>query len=193
MTMTSSASALTIASASPKLQLTGSEGSAINASIRENAGKIEIYDEAGAVVYRTLYPETVIVMARHTPNLAATGAAEGLTTAWKEAVFFAPPGSSYVVTDAGVIPDALSTAFGAATNYFSLGLVNKGTNGAGTTAVSAVKAFSAAATVMDAVSFGAIAAPNVAAGEVLAVEKTITANGLICQGCTFYIVMTRLS
>jgi hypothetical protein len=179
--------------ASPKMQLEGTEGSAINVSLRENAGKVELYNETGAVVYRTLYPETVIVHARHLPVLAATGAAEALTTVWKEPVFFAPPSSSYVVTDAGVIPDALSTAFGAATDNFSLTLVNKGTDGAGTTAVSATKQFSSAATVMDAVSFGAISSPNVTAGQVLAVEKTITGNGLVCQGCTFYIVMTRIS
>jgi hypothetical protein len=141
----------------------------------------------------TLLQETVVVHSRHIPVLAATGAAEELTTVWKEPIFYAPPGTTFVVVDVGVIPDALSTAFGAATHNFSLALVNKGTSGSGTTAVSATKQFASAATVMDAVTFGAIAAPNVAAGEVLAVEKTITGNGLVCQGCTFYLVMVRLT
>jgi len=177
----------------PKLQLHGMEGSAINVSLRENAGKVELYDETGAAVYRTLYPEPVVVHIRHLPILAATGAAEALTTVWKEVIFVAPPGSSYVVTDIKVVPDALSTAFGQATHNFSLTLVNKGTDGAGTTAVSATKQFSSAASVLVPVSFGEISSANVTAGQILTVEKTITGNGLICQGCTFHLVMTRLS
>lgn len=192
MTFTASATAATIAGASPKVQLNGSEGSAINASIRENAGKIEIYDEAGAAVLRTLYPEHVVILSRHLPINPTTGAAEAASGTWKEAVFVAPPNSSYVVQDAGVIPD-YGTTFGQASNYFSLTLMNKGTDGTGTTAVSATKAFSAAATVMDAVSFGAIAAPNVAANEVLAVEKTVTSAGMICQACLFYVILKRIS
>lgn len=192
MTASISATSLVFSGASPKVQLTGSEGSAINASIRENAGSIQIYDETGATVYRTLYPEHVVILSRHLPINPTTGAAEAASGTWKEAVFVAPPSSSYVVQDAGVIPD-YGTTFGQATNYFSLGLVNKGTDGTGTTAVSAVKAFSTAATVMDAVSFGAISSPNVTADQVLAVEKTVTSSGMICQACMFYVVLKRIS
>jgi hypothetical protein len=145
-------------------------------------------------VWRLIWPiDSMIVHVRHLPILAATGAAEGLTTAWSEAIFLAPPLSTYTVIDAGVIPDKLSTAFGAATHNFSLTLVYKGTDGTGTTAVSATKQFSSAATVGDAVSFGVIAAPSVTAGQVLAVEKTITGNGLVCQGCTLYVILNKTS
>jgi hypothetical protein len=192
MTLTGTGSAVILNSATPKIQLHGTEGSAGNISLRENAGKIELYDETGAVVLRTLYPEYMIVLRKHIPILSTTGGAETASTTWKEPVFYAPPGSSFQVIDAGVIPD-YGTVFGQVTSYFSLGLVNKGTDGTGTTAVSAVKAFSTAATVLQAMSFGAIVAPNVAAGEVLAVEKTITSSGMICQGCTFYVVLKRIS
>ena len=192
MTLTGTGSAVIINSATPKVQLVGTETSAGNMSIRENAGKIELYDEVGAAVLRTLYPENMIVLSRHIPILPTTGGAEIAATTWKKAVFCAPPGSSFQVIDAGVIPD-YGVTFGQTTNYFSLGLVNKGTDGTGTTAVSAVKAFSTAANVMQTVSFGAISAPTVAPGEVLAVEKTVTSSGMICQGCTFYVVLKRVS
>ena len=39
-----------VSAATPKLQLQGTEGSAMNLSLRENAGVIELYDETAAVV-----------------------------------------------------------------------------------------------------------------------------------------------
>jgi hypothetical protein len=188
MTVTAEASKVTIAAATPKVRLSGSEGSAIDVSIRENAGKVEIYDEAGAAVLRTLYPEKVVILSRHLPILSASGGAEIAATVWEEAIFQAPPGTSWVVTDVGVIPDKLSTAFGGATNFFTLGL--KDLTGPKTIAS---KAFSVAATVQTKVSFGTLTSPTIAANDILVIEKSITSAGLICQGCTFYLELTRIS
>lgn len=158
-------------------------------------GAMGIYDSTGTLL-RTLSPEQIIIFSRHLPINPFTGVAELTTDVWEEPIFLAPTlpqNSSYAVVDAGVIPDyKASSIFGQAINTFSLGVINKGTSGSGVTAVSAVKTFDSAATVCDAVSFGIISSPNVAAGEVLTIAKVKVGNGMICPACTFYLVLNKL-
>ena len=163
-------------------------GSAKDVQVRNKQGVVDLYDVVGVATLRTLYPEKVIVFGRHVPIKAADGAAEGLTTLFEEALFKVPPAGSYTVTDVGVIPDKLSTAFGAATNYFTLTLKNM--TGAATIAT---KAFSAAATVQVATSLGSINNADIVAGDILVMVKSITSNGLVVQGCTYYLELTRKS
>jgi hypothetical protein len=85
------------------------------------------------------------------------------------------------VTGVRWIPAAAVT--GDNTNYFSLAAQNKGTAGAGTTAVTATKAYT---TGTNSVAFDAedltlsstAADLNMAAGEVLTLKRTVAASGL---------------
>ena len=69
---------LHIASSMPKVKLEGSEASAMNLSLRENAGYIEIYDETAAAV-RTKWSGTD--GKRNTPLISVDELADGCLTA----------------------------------------------------------------------------------------------------------------
>jgi hypothetical protein len=91
------------------------------------------------------------------------------------------------ITGARIIFDAAIT--GAATNHVAFGLVNKGTNGAGSTAVTAVKAYdngvNAAAFVPEPLTLSATEANRrLTAGQVLALDRTTPGTGLASpHGC----------
>jgi hypothetical protein len=175
----------------PFVELSGTENSGADLRIRENAGKIEVYNVGTVAVVATLHGATSFMFFRHLPINPITGAAEAANATWKKIILEAPPGSAITITDVGVIPDD-GVAFGQATNYFTLSLVNKGSNGSGTTQI-ASKAFSSAATNLIKTSLGTISYATPAAGDLLAMEKTVTSNGMICEGCSFYIEYTRAS
>lgn len=108
----------------------------------------------------------------------AVAAISGSTTA----IWALPPiGVPAKVTGVNFIPDVDIT--GAATNNFAIGLVNKGTDGDGTTAVTSVTTFAsgtdAAAHDKLALTLSATAANLlVGADDVLALARTVNASGL---------------
>lgn len=173
----------------PKLHLKGSEASAVDVSIRENAGKVDIYNEVTGAILRTLYPERFIITRPHYPVLPGAVTAELAATDWKEPFFIVPTAGVWVVEEVGVIPQV---AFGQATNYAILTAVNKGSvDGSGVTAISASYSANAALTIFKKYSFGAIAAPNLAAGDVINIEKTHAGTGQIVSNCLFYMILSR--
>lgn len=101
----------------------------------------------------------------------------GTANSW--AVFRAP--KACTVTGIAWVPNAAVT--GAATNNFALGAVNKGAAAAGTTAVTTVKTYASgtnsAASVAEALTLSSTAADlNMAAGDVLALVRTVNGTGL---------------
>ena len=70
-----------IASATPKVHLEGTETGAANVSIRENAGGIEIYDEASASREYNLYPKKKATLTFTIPigGGSATGSIDAAT------------------------------------------------------------------------------------------------------------------
>jgi hypothetical protein len=169
---------LHISASTPKVKLEGTEASAKNLSLRENAGKIDIYNEATATVQESLYPFYYIVA-----NRIAADAAAGDT--WERAVFYAK--EAVTVIDAGIVPDA---AFGQATNYAILTVKNKGTAGTGTTSI-ATKNFNAAVAAYDYTSLGTISNASVAADEVLTFAKTIGGTGQIVPASLLVLILER--
>lgn len=82
------------------------------------------------------------------------------------------------VTGVTIVPNAAITAN--VTNYFTLTLTNKGAGGAGSAAVATRSwaATNSVAFVPEAMTLGAAADLNVAAGDVLDLARTIAASGL---------------
>ena len=95
--------------------------------------------------------------------------------------------TAFTVISVGFIPDA---GFGQASNYSNISVVNKGTNGSGTTAVAA-KAFSTVVTAYTNNDFGTVTAPNVTAGQVLTVKITKTGTGQVTPAGSIVIVAQR--
>ena len=71
-----------IAASTPKIRLAGTEASAKDLSLRENAGTIEVYDETGAVSKGTLRPLTVIVPVLIPDSTQAGLAADSTGVKW---------------------------------------------------------------------------------------------------------------
>ena len=167
-----------MAASTPKVQLEGSEASAKNLSIRENAGKIEVYDEDATAVLHSLYPFYYTVGVRISADSAASDT-------WERAVFYAE--EDVTVIDAGIVPDA---SFGQATDYAILEVQNKGTDGTGTTSLVS-KNFDSAVSAYDYTSFGTISNASVSAGEVLAFRKSVGGSGQVVPASLLVLVLER--
>lgn len=113
--------------------------------------------------------------ARIDANAASTGTADDFT------VFKNTFASDLKVVSVDLTFDEDLT--GRATNHVSFQLRNKGLAGAGTKAVTTVKAFDntidATAFIPDAQTLGAVADLTIAPGEVLALNKAVVGNGMI--------------
>ena len=162
----------------PKVRLEGTEADAKDISIRENAGKIEVYDEDATAVLHSLYPFYYTVDVRIPADSAA-----GDT--WERAVFYAK--EDVTVIDAGIVPDA---SFGQADNYAILEVQNKGTDGTGTTSLVS-KSFSSAVSAYDYTSLGTISNASVSEGEVLTFKKTVNNSGEIVPASLLVLVLER--
>jgi len=167
-----------ISGSSPYIRLEGTEASAKDLSVRENAGKIEIYDEDATAVLHSLYPFYYTVGVR----IAADSAA---SDTWERAVFYAE--EDVTVIDAGIVPDA---AFGQASDYAILEVQNKGTDGTGTTSLVS-KNFDSAVSAYDFTSLGTISNASVSAGEVLTFKKSIGGNGQVVPASLLVLVLER--
>lgn len=116
-------------------------------------------------------PNGALIITRYQPTIAAGSDAE--------VAVFTAIGRGYKILSAGFVPDAVLT--GSDTTNRSIGLVNKGTGGAGTTAVKAVKAYN---TGINAAAFKyeelvtAADAKTVAAGETISFAFTHGSTGL---------------
>ena len=170
--------ALHLTASTPKVELEGTEADAKHISIRENGGKIEVYDEDATAVLHSLYPFYYTVGVR----IAADSAA---SDTWERAVFYAK--EDVTVIDAGIVPDA---SFGQATDYAILEVQNKGTDGTGTTSLVS-KSFSSAVSAYDYTSLGTISNASVSEGEVLTFKKTVNESGEIVPASLLVLVLER--
>lgn len=98
-------------------------------------------------------------------------------------VMWVPTGLNYTVEGVDLAVDDDVT--GDDTNYMSLSLVNKGTDGSGTTEICA-KSYTSGVDIAhfdnDDVASGGISNANVDAGEIIAFKKTVTASGFTFPG-----------
>lgn len=98
------------------------------------------------------------------------------------------PAGVKVIT-AGIVPQ---TQFGQATNYAVLKLINKGTDGLGTTEMASLNVNSSnVAAAHDFKSLGTITDPTVDAGSVLAFDKTAAGDGQVVPASTLVLVLER--
>jgi hypothetical protein len=136
---------------------------------------------AGIVGYSKLDQNTK----RFTIQLPINADAAAADT-WAKAVYIP---SAVTVIDAGIIPD---TTFGQATDYADIKLVNKGTDGAGTTEIAA-KNFNSTnvATAHDYTDLGTVSNEEVLSGSVLEFIKSKTGDGQIVPASTLVLVLER--
>lgn len=97
---------------------------------------------------------------------------------------------SFKVISMGFIPDSAIT--GTSTDYASLALIDKSTDGSGTTSVVS-KDFKAAGNAFVNVDFGTVGATNqsIASGHVITVKRTHSGNGQILPAGSIVIVAQR--
>jgi len=167
-----------LSGSSPYIRFEGTEADAKDISIRENAGKIEVYDEDATAVLLSLYPFYYTVGVRISADSAASDT-------WERAVFYAK--EDVTVIDAGIVPDA---SFGQADNYAILEVQNKGTDGSGTTSLVS-KNFDSAVSAYDYTSLGTISNASISEGEVLTFKKTVNNSGQIVPASLLVLVLER--
>ena len=97
------------------------------------------------------------------------------------------------ITSASLIPSAAITANG--TNYLTVSFFNRGAAGAGTTQWATARSYAAGNSVKataETLTLSSTAADlNLTAGDVVQIEITPTASGLIWPGGTVYLVTRR--
>jgi hypothetical protein len=186
--------------ASPVVLLAGTEGSAALIGMRENAGKIEFgtCTKAGTAPNETITWVATIHTIRVTGNIVLPvwlppidndGDKEAAASTWDRTIFAVPVGGAYTIDKISISPDE---GIGQDTNYMTLTVFNRGTDGNGTTQIVA-KAYNAAAAILDHVltSMGALANANLTAGQSISIAKSVTSSGQAFPGALVLIEMTR--
>ena len=160
--------------------LTGTVITDITGDVTINSSKVSAIG-SGKVTYANLDSNTksFYIKERISADTAATDTSE-------KSILSATLAGMTIVSVA-FIPDA---GFGQVTNFSTISVINKGTNGLGTTVV-AHKDFTSAVTAFTSNDFGVIASATVTTGQVLTVKISKTLLGQITPAGSLVIVAQR--